>query len=284
VSQSAVEELVSVIVPTRNNARTIEACLASVRAQTHPAVELIVVDNASEDFTWAAAERLAHRVLRGGPERSAQRNIGVEASSGSWVLWLDSDMILPPTTIAEALRMAHATGASAIALPERTIGEGFWTACRALERECYLDAPLLHNPRLIRREFFDNEGGFDLRMSGPEDADLRLRMRAAGSRIELAPVLVDHDEGRLTVRSVMEKRYYYGRSLPAFAASHDGAVGHQGRAVAASYVRNWRRLLRDPVHAVGMIGLRGLEAGAYLTGARRGRRDARDREAGLRQR
>ena len=265
--------LVSVIVPTRNNERTIAACLSSVRDQTHPFVELVVVDNASDDATWAIAEGFADRVVAGGPERSAQRNLGIELATGTWVLWLDSDMILPPGTITQALETATETGAVGVALPERTIGTGFWTACRALERECYLDDPLLHNPRLIRRDLLTGEGGFALSMSGPEDADLRLRMRAAGASIELAPVLVDHDEGRLTIRTVMEKRYYYGRSLPAFAARHDGAVGQQGRAVARSYARNWRRLARDPAHSVGMLGLRALEAGAYVWGARRGRRD-----------
>lgn len=268
------DQLVAVVVPTRNNERTIEACLASVRRQTHPAVELVVVDNGSTDATWATAERLADRVLAGGPERSAQRNLGISAATGEWVLWLDSDMVLPPATIEQALAAAAASGADAVALPERTIGSGFWTACRALERECYLDDPMIHNPRLIRRELLTGDGGFALSMSGPEDADLRLRLRAAGSRIELGSVLVDHDEGRLTVRSVMEKRYYYGRSLPAFAQAHDGAVAAQGRAVARSYARNWRRLARQPLHAVGMLGLRGLEAGAYVWGARRGRRDA----------
>lgn len=273
MAQAQKDVLVSVVVPTRNNERTIDACLASVRAQTHPAVELIVVDNGSDDATWATAQRLADRVVAGGPERSAQRNLGIELATGTWVLWLDSDMILPPETITRALETAISTGAVGVALPERTIGSGFWTACRALERECYLDDPLIHNPRLIRRDLLTADGSFALTMSGPEDADLRLRLRDAGARIELAPVLVDHDEGRLTIRSVLEKRYYYGRSLPAFAASHDGAVAAQGRAVARSYARNWRRLAGSPLYAVGMLGLRGLEAGAYVWGARRGRRD-----------
>jgi glycosyltransferase involved in cell wall biosynthesis len=273
VTESASNVLVSVVVPTRNNERTIEECLTSVRRQTHPAIELIVVDNASDDATWAIAERLGDRVVAGGPERSAQRNRGIELARGEWVLWLDSDMIMPPETIAEALRTAATTGAVGVALPERTIGTGFWTACRALERQCYLDDPLLHNPRLIRREILTGGGGFALSMSGPEDADLRLRMRAAGARIELAPVLVDHDEGRLTIRSIMEKRYYYGRSLPAFAEGHEGAVARQGLTVAHSYLRNWRLLAHKPLQSVGMLGLRGLEAGAYVVGARRGRRD-----------
>lgn len=264
---------VTVVVPTRDNIRTIEACLRSVTEQTHRPLELVVVDNHSTDGTPQVAQRYADRVITAGPERSAQRNTGIEAATSEWILWLDSDMVLPRRTLAMALDTACATGAAGIALPERTIGEGFWTACRALERECYLDDPWLHNPRLVRREYLLGEGAFHPGMSGPEDADLRMKMRAAGAGIELAPIIVDHDEGRLTLREVLSKRYYYGRSIPTFADEHEGAVGAQGRAVLRAYLRNHRRLLGDPVHAAGMLLLRALEAGGYALGARRGRRD-----------
>ncbi|HNQ08334.1 MAG TPA: glycosyltransferase family A protein [Tetrasphaera sp.] len=265
--------LVTVVVPTRNNARTIAACLDSVRAQTYPAIELIVVDNHSTDGTPDIAQVRADQVITAGPERSAQRNTGIAAAAGEWVLWLDSDMLLTPDAIQAAVDTAATTGATGIALPERTIGDGFWTACRALERECYLDEPWLHNPRLIRRSYLVDGGGFHLAMSGPEDADLRLRMRADGAGIALAPVIIDHDEGRLTVADVLAKRYYYGRSIPAFAGEHAGAVGAQGRTVLRSYARNWRRLAKDPAHAAGMVFLRALEAGGYAWGARRGAKD-----------
>ncbi|NHN54956.1 glycosyltransferase family 2 protein [Calidifontibacter sp. DB0510] len=265
--------LVTVVVPTRNNERTIEACLASVREQSYPRVELIVVDNHSSDATPQIAQRYADLLLTAGPERSAQRNAGIERAQGEWVLWLDSDMILPPTSVQVAMETAERTGADAVALPERTIGDGFWTACRALERECYLDQPLLHNPRLLRRELLTGAGAFHLGMSGPEDADLRLRLRAAGRRIELAPIVVDHDEGRLTVADVLRKRYYYGRSIPAFAAEHRGAVGTQGRDLLTAYAAHRGRLARDPAHAAGMVVLRSLEVVGYSLGARRGRKD-----------
>ena len=267
------QPLVSVVVPTRNNVRTIRACLQSVRDQTHPRVELIVVDNHSSDETLEIATELADVAVTGGPERSAQRNLGIAHAEGQWVLWLDSDMVLPPRSIELAVRTATNSGATGVALPERTIGAGFWTACRALERECYLNQPWLHNPRLVQRDYLLGDGGFDLAMSGPEDADLRLRMRAEGRGIELAPIVVDHDEGRLTVADVLRKRYYYGRSIPAFVGQHDGAVGAQGRAVLKSYAVNWRLLTRDPMHAAGMVVLRSLEVVGYAAGARRGRRD-----------
>jgi glycosyltransferase involved in cell wall biosynthesis len=265
---------VTVVVPTKDNLRTIDACLRSVRAQSLP-VELIVVDNHSADGTAEVAESYADVLLTAGPERSAQRNAGIERASGEWVLWLDSDMVLPPDAVATALETARSEDATGVALPERTVGSGFWTRCRALERSCYLDDPWLHNPRLLRRDYLRSIGGFDLRMSGPEDTHLRLTMRSAGARIALAPVLVDHDEGRLTVREVLRKRHYYGRSLPAFSGANSGAVGRQSGAVLRAYARNRRTLLGDPAHAVGMLLLRALEAGGYAAGAWRGRRDRR---------
>ena len=93
------------------------------------------------------------------------------------------------------------------------------------------------------------------------------------STIALAPVIVDHDEGRLTLPDVLRKRYYYGRSIPAFAEQHDGAVGAQGKAVLQSYLRHRTDLLKDPAHAAGMVVMRGMEVVGYSLGARRGRRD-----------
>jgi glycosyltransferase involved in cell wall biosynthesis len=269
------EALVSVVVPTRNNMRTIASCLESVRQQSYEPIELVVVDNSSSDGTAEVASAMADTFTKGGPERSAQRNTGVRLAKGRWLLWLDSDMILPPDAVAAAVDAAEASGAAGVALPERTVGEGFWTACRALERACYLDDPWLHNPRLLRRDYLQSIGGFDLSMSGPEDADLRLRILARGDRIILSPVLVDHDEGRLTVRDVMRKRYYYGRSIPSFSAAHEGGVRKQGLAVLRSYTRHRRRLAEDPAHATGLIALRTLESVAYAAGAWKGRREQR---------
>lgn len=269
---SDVAERVSVVVPTRNNERTIAACLSSVRDQDYPDVELIVVDNHSTDATQQIAGEYADRLEIAGPERSAQRNTGIETATGPWIIWLDSDMILPPGAVSAAVATAERTGAAGVALPERTVGQGFWTACRALERECYLDQPGLHNPRLLRRDYLLQDGGFDLAMSGPEDADLRLRMRERGDPIALAPVIIDHDEGRLTLRDIWTKRYYYGLSIPALESEHDGAVSGQGKALLTAYIDNRGRLLRQPVHAAGMVLMRGMEAAGYLAGARAGRR------------
>ena len=268
--------LVSVVVPTRNVARTIRACLESVRAQDHPALELVVVDNGSTDGTFEIARDFADIAVRGGPERSAQRNRGVELARGEWVLWVDSDMVLRPSVARLAVAAAERTGAVAVSIPEVSVGPGYWTAVRALERSCYQDDPGLHNPRLVRRDLLAELGGFDAAMAGPEDADLRIRLRADKAPVALAAdALIEHDEGRLTMRGVLAKRVYYGRSLPAFAAKNPGALRDQGAGTLRALYRHRRRLLRRPGHAAGVLLLRGLEAGAYGVGYWQGRRALR---------
>ena len=92
--------LVTAVIPTLNAADTIGRALASVVAQTYPAVEKIVVDDGSHDGTqeivaaWAdrgvtlvAAE--PGKVRAGGP--AAARNRGVAAASGRYVAFLDAD-------------------------------------------------------------------------------------------------------------------------------------------------------------------------------------------------
>ncbi len=266
---------VSVVVPTRNVARTLRRCLESVRAQDHPSVELVVVDNFSDDDTFAIASEFADVAVQAGPERSAQRNLGIERASGSWILYVDADMVLEPDVVSSALAAAVADGADGVFVPEDSFGPGFWTACRALERRCYVGQPMIEAPRLVRREVFTRTGGFVADVAGQEDAELRTRMLRAGHRLTWSSGVIHHDEGRLTFRGVMRKRVYYGRSIPAYAASQPGAVRAQGLATARALARTWRLLAADPGHAAGLLVLRGCEAAAYATGAGLALRDRR---------
>ena len=62
---------VSVIVATLNSERTLGDCLRSIKAQTYPDIELLVVDNFSSDRTLEVAMQYADKVEQVGPERSA---------------------------------------------------------------------------------------------------------------------------------------------------------------------------------------------------------------------
>ena len=191
--------LVSVVVPTKDVERTVGRCLRSIRSQTYPALELVVVDNFSSDRTFEIAEELADIAVQAGPERSAQRNLGIELATGEYVLWIDADMVLTPHVVADAVAAAQAAAATGVFIPEQTVGSGFWTACRALERRCYVGVELIEAPRLIRREWFSSHGGFVGDVAGQEDADIRMRLLRDGSRMPHVDTVILHDEGHLTL-------------------------------------------------------------------------------------
>jgi glycosyltransferase involved in cell wall biosynthesis len=257
-------ETVSVVVTTRNSGQTLRACLASIRRQTYPAVELVVVDNHSSDETMTIATEYADQVATIGPERSAQRNHGASLTSGAVLLFIDADMVLDPEVIAEGVDLLETVGLPAVVIPEETVGEGFWTACRSLERGCYNGDDTIEAARFYTRPAFTAAGGFDTELNGGEDWDLSRRV-ARGRRLPRTRAIIHHDEGRTRLQTVYKKRRYYAPGYIAFVRKHGrGAIAQGNPIFRAAYVRNWRTLGRHPLLTAGMFTLKAVELAAVL--------------------
>lgn len=258
---SAVNDLVSVVVPTRNSAPHLRACLASIKAQTYAQLELIVVDNDSTDRTPEIARELADTVAVLGPERSAQRNEGARLSRGVHLLFIDSDMVLEPSVVEEAVALA-AEGA-AVVIPEVSFGTGFWARCKALERSLYLGDETVEAARFYRHPDFEAVGGFDEEMpAGPEDWDLHERVKASGVPIARTEALIYHDEGRPTLGSLARTKLYYGHGMAAYIRKHPDLARQQLTLVRPAFLRNRRALAEDPLGAAGMVVMKTCEFAA----------------------
>ena len=108
---------VSVVMPAYNAAETIEAAMRSVLDQHHADVELIVVDDCSRDDTWWRVQEIAAtdprvRALR--QDRNfgvaAARNAGIDAATGRYIAFLDSDDRWHPAKLGLQLAHMQATG------------------------------------------------------------------------------------------------------------------------------------------------------------------------------
>src|SRR5260221_8553621 len=125
------QPLVSVIVTTKNSQVTLKQCLDTINNQTYKHLEIIVVDNHSTDKTTEIAEKFTNKVFNHGMERSEQRNFGVKKSRGNYLLFIDSDMELSKSVIDECVKLLDKdTSLAALAIPEESIGEGFWASCK----------------------------------------------------------------------------------------------------------------------------------------------------------
>ena len=254
----------SVIVTTRNSAATLPACLASIRQQSYDHIELIVVDNHSTDLTLEIAHGFADQVLTLGPERSAQRNRGAVVATGEYLVFIDSDMVLETGVVADAVATLRRSGLPAVIIPEVTIGQGFWTRCRALERSCYQGDDTVEAARVYRRGVFFEVGGFDTALNGGEDWDLSRRV-ARGHRLIRTRSLIRHDEGQTRLLAVYKKRRYYAAGYLDYLRKHRrGALAQGMPLLRTAYIRNWRRLVRHPALSAGMFVLKFIELAAVL--------------------
>lgn len=107
------EEPISVIVPAYNAAPWLPRCLDSILAQTHRALEVIVVDDGSADDTAAVASRYAARDRRVRVLRQENRGAnaarlrGVAEAAGAWVGFVDADDRIAPDMYARLLQNAR---------------------------------------------------------------------------------------------------------------------------------------------------------------------------------
>jgi glycosyltransferase involved in cell wall biosynthesis len=258
---------VSFIVPTKNSARTIAACVRSLRQQHHADVEVILVDNHSTDRTVELASEFVDRTIIAGPERCAQRNIGAANATGDVVVFIDSDMVLEPTIAGQAAALISCGELDALVLPEQAFGENFFARCRGLEKRLYLGDSTVEAARAFRRTLFEQVGGWDESLTAGEDWDLSDRMRVAGARFGRTSGQVWHDEGTVKLLGQFKKKKYYGVWVSEF-VRRGGASGHLAR---TSLISQPKMLLGEPAMTIGLVALKGVEAAGLATGMLQGR-------------
>ena len=276
--------LVSAIVTTRNNHETLEACLASIAAQTYSLIELIVVDNSSTDDTKDIARRYTKEVYNKGPERSAQRNYAFTKTKGEYVLIIDSDMELGPNVVASCVAVAtQDSGIGGVIVPEESFGEGFWAQCKRLERSFYVGQNDIEAARFFRRDAFERAGGFKEEITGGEDWDLSRRV-SRFSRIGRATDYIRHNEGRLYFGKTARKMYYYAQHATYFFASNPTKSALTDRSGPLARYKLFfskpGKLFRNPVLGVGMLILKTTEYASGGLGYWRARRASREQAAG----
>lgn len=134
--------LISILVPARNEARNIEACVSSLLTQNYPRYEVIVLDDNSEDdtaelvmnlFRADDSEHVRKILLRGDPLAEgwagkcwACHQLS-KIASGEYLLFIDADTTHAPGTLAAALTFARQRGTSLLSawphLITKTLGE-----------------------------------------------------------------------------------------------------------------------------------------------------------------
>ncbi len=91
------EEKVSFIVPAYNAEKTIEKCIASIQLQSYSNIEIIIIDDGSNDLTYKICEKIMRNDKRVKVVKtenrgvSSARNLGIKICTGKYICFIDSD-------------------------------------------------------------------------------------------------------------------------------------------------------------------------------------------------
>ena len=188
--------LVTVIVGAYNAERYLAEAIDSVLAQTHPRLELIVVDDGSTDGSGRIAESYGDpvRCIRqenGG--MAAARNRAIPEARGDYLAFLDADDRFPPDKLERQLAVFEGQ-------PELDVVYGHVTeflspdldeAARALLRAPEHDVPWpTPNLMLVRRESFLRVGLFSTELKVGIGVDWHARANELGLRSAVPPIVV----------------------------------------------------------------------------------------------
>jgi len=223
---------VTVVIPTYNRKEFLQQAVETVRLQTHDSLECIVVDDGSTDGTgeyldsvdYSDLETIYHDENHG---QSVARNAGIEAASGKYVLFLDSDDILYPNaadTLISAIEN-QPKGCVGVFSSTKLINHRGRVTERPV-REGRITEPTLENVReigglsstMFERTVLKEFDGFDESLSRRVDLDLYLRILKRYTLVGVGEVCC---ERRIHESQMSNDKDEVGKSYDRLAEKHD---------------------------------------------------------------
>ena len=243
VDGGAEDELVTVIVPARDEERSIGATLTALRRQSYSALQIVVVDSGSTDGTVAVVERhmaedprveLLHNPRGIIP---AALNIALAAARGRWLVRMDAHSTVDETYVGRAVTRLRegcwggvggrkdgcgttpAGRAIAAALASRFGVGGSLYHYGTQEQEVDHIPFGAYPTELVRRL-----GGWDERLLANEDFEFDYRVRRSGAPLLFDPALRISWQSRQTVGALYRQYRRYGRSKVDVARLHPDSL------------------------------------------------------------
>lgn len=224
---------ISVVIPTLNDAATLNSCLRSLDRQNYPedAYEIIIVDGGSNDGTVSIAEEYDCRVLHEDEGTiSYAREIGVREANGEYIAFTDADCVVGNNwlkklveTIESHENVAGVGGPNVTPDDDTTfakaVGDFFEVFSRVGARYGYTNDEITeveHNPTcnvLYKRDVIKEVGGFNEQLVTVDDEEMDFRIRNNGYKLLFRPdAVVDHYRRPTWRRFIkMASTYGYGR-------------------------------------------------------------------------
>ena len=196
MTQARAAGAVSVIVPLYNHETYLDEALRSIREQTRPPEQIIVVDDGSTDASAEVARRHAPHVtliFQANQGIASARNAGLAAATGEFIAFLDADDLWPRDSLERRLDVLEADAAldATYGLVEQFVSPEIDPASLAhLHLPQGRTAARFAGAILLRRRVIDRIGFFDPAIRVGEMIDFSARLQDSGARVAALDVLV----------------------------------------------------------------------------------------------
>ncbi|MBO2454773.1 bifunctional glycosyltransferase family 2 protein/CDP-glycerol:glycerophosphate glycerophosphotransferase [Actinomadura barringtoniae] len=222
----------SAVVPFYNVEDYIDACLRSLARQSHADLEVIMVDDGSQDGSAAIAERYSREDRRFRLVRQQNqglgpaRNTGARHASGEFLAFADSDDVVPPYAYERMVRSLESSGSDLVTGAVQILSGSdrlsratfYGEAFRATRIGTHVsrDAELLHDRtawnRVFRRSFYD-EHALEFPPGAYEDAPVTIPAHVLAEKVDVLSDVVYHYRRREGgERSITQRRTEIGNA------------------------------------------------------------------------
>ena len=207
----------SIIIPSGREER-VAVCIDALLLQSvHAEQEIIVVTPHAQALSgkWPGVEVVEVSDLFP-PGR--MRNVGAERARGQTLLFIDDDCVPPPDWVDVMGAAIESEEAPAmVGCRVENHHDAFWGRCAdyclfsAFQYRNRADRDLGSAAIAVRRDAFEQSGGFDEQLLGSEDWDFSMRLRTIGERCLFIPeIIVAHHHGRASFSAILKSAYLSG--------------------------------------------------------------------------
>ncbi len=219
---------ISVLIPFRDAAATLETALAGVLASGEHALEVLAIDDGSNDSgpervrTWARRDPRLKLFRTGGTGLVAALSLGLSHAQGALIARMDADDISHPTRLARQreyfrehpeiavlgtrVRAFADDGEVGAGLARYVAWQNALLTPEDHRRERFVESPLCHPSVMMRRSVLEYLGGYRA-LDGPEDYELFLRVLEHGYALAKLPEVLLEWRHRVTRTTFADPRY-----------------------------------------------------------------------------
>ncbi len=220
----------SVVLPTFGRPGDVDEFLESLTRQEYKNFEIIVVDATLNDSVKEVADKYLDRlnltfIYQKGLGISDSRNLGVKRSKGDYVIFIDSDCVIPPSYFSEIESYLNQNNVDAFGGPD-TAAEDFTLSQKAINyvmTSFFTTGGIRGKARRIgrfelrgfnmgiKRTAFDAVGGYS-GMKVAEDIDLSMRLHKAGFQTALIPDAFVYHKRKTNLYKFLVQMFMYGKA------------------------------------------------------------------------